>query len=315
MPLNLSEASVSIGRTACWVFFASTLLSLTSCKTEPSYDKVAWEASVDEWRTKRENRLREPDSWLTLVGLHWLEPGVNRFGSDPANEIVFPAEAPPLLGTIHYDSTSIDLYVEHETDMLVDGRSVRRATLRADLEDSTTIMSWASLEWYLIERDGAVGLRLKDSLATARLNFEGIDFYPIDPYWRVYAAFEPYDPPRTIAVPTILGTVSQSPSPGEVVFERDGVEYRLQAVADADDDEFFLIFADETNARDTYGGGRFLYTDLPDSTGAVVVDFNKAYSPPCVFSPYATCPLPPPENQLALAIEAGERMYSGEVVH
>ncbi|MBT8399605.1 MAG: DUF1684 domain-containing protein, partial [Rhodothermia bacterium] len=217
-----------------------------------------------------------------------------------------------LLGTIRYDSASINLTVEQGSGMLVDGRRRNRARLRTDLEDSTTIMSWGSLEWYLIKRDEAVGLRLKDSLATARLEFDGIDYYPIDATWRVEASFDPFDPPRTIPVPTILGTVSQSPSPGEIVFKRGRVEHRLQVVADADDDEFFLIFADETNGGATYGGGRYLYTDLPDSTGTVVVDFNEAYSPPCVFSPHATCPLPPPGNQMPLAVEAGEKMYKNE---
>ena len=291
------------------------LLMLAACSSQPSFDADTWVRSVEEWRTARQDRLREPDSWLTLVGLYWLEKGPNTFGSGTDNDIVFPRSAPSRLGVIHYDDGGFRLASAPGAGMTVDGRSVAAAALSTDHDDANTIMQWGSLEWYLIERQDQVGLRLKDSLAAARLAFEGLDYYEIDASWRVEARFEPYDPPRTIPVPTILGTVSDSPSPGEVVFERDGTEYRLQAVADEDDNKYFLIFADETNGTETYGGGRFLYADAADESGRVVVDFNKAYSPPCVFSPYATCPLPPPGNSIALAIEAGEKMYEEGVRH
>ena len=153
-------------------------------------------------------------------------------------------------------------------------------------------------------------MRVKDPESEARKNFAGIEYYPIDPTWQVAAHFEKYDPPKKIPIPTILGTVSQEDSPGAVVFERDGAAYRLDAVAEEGESQLFLIVGDRTNGHETYGGGRFLYADPPRADGSLEVDFNRAYNPPCSFTAFATCPLPPVGNKLPIAIEAGEKKYA-----
>jgi uncharacterized protein (DUF1684 family) len=162
----------------------------------------------------------------------------------------------------------------------------------------------------VIERGGRLAIRTWDTAAVARRDFGGIDHWPVDSAWRLTARFEP-TPGRILPVPDVLGTVDQEESPGDVVFEIGGVTHRLEALPGGENGEMWLVFGDETNGEETYGGGRFLYTGAPEADGSVVVDFNRAYNPPCVFSPYATCPLPWAANKLPIRIEAGERMYHG----
>ena len=171
-------------------------------------------------------------------------------------------------------------------------------------------MSIGSLRWYIIKRDDKYGVRLRDIDANLRKEFKGIDTYPVNEDWKITAKFEAYNPPKTISIPSIIGTVEEDMAPGALVFEKDGKEYRLDPVVEGD--EFFIIFADETSGEETYGAGRFLYTAMPDSTGNVILDFNKAYNPPCAFTPYATCPLPPKQNYLKLRITAGEKKYGNQ---
>jgi uncharacterized protein (DUF1684 family) len=162
---------------------------------------------------------------------------------------------------------------------------------------------------HVIERGGRLAVRVRDTASPARTRFDGIEAYPVDARWRVAARFEPYEPARTVEVPTVLGTAEPMTCPGRLVFELDGRTFTLDAMSEADDADLFLIFADATNRDATYGGGRFLYAARPGADGTVVVDFNKAYNPPCAFTPYATCPLPPPQNSLELRVEAGEKRW------
>jgi uncharacterized protein (DUF1684 family) len=167
------------------------------------------------------------------------------------------------------------------------------------------------LSWFVIERFGQYGVRLRDSAAPAFREFDGIDRYPTDAGWRILGRFEPYDPPKEIPAPNVLDVPSTSNSPGAVVFEVDGEEYRLDVTGDPASRRFSVVFGDETNGGETYGGGRFLSVDAPSEGDWIVIDFNRAYNPPCVFTAFATCPLPPPQNKLALRVEAGEKMYFG----
>lgn len=270
-----------------------------------------WRQSVLDWRQERAEGLRQPGSWLSLVGLHWLEEGVNRVGTAPDNDIRLAA-GPEHVGRITLDGDGPRFCRAPGADVRIDGEERQCADLVTDTEGEPTQVTFGSVTFHVIDREGNLGLRVKDSQAETLRNFRGLEYFPLDRDWRVRARFVAFDEPRAIEVPDVTGIVQSLPSPGRVVFERNGREYVLDAVRYEGDDEFFLIIADRTNGKQTYGGGRYLYTPLPDAQGNVIVDFNRAYNPPCVFTAYATCPLPPPQNRLDLAIEAGELVYGHE---
>ncbi len=269
---------------------------------------AAYSAEIETWREKRAERLRSPDGWLTLSGLFWLKEGENRFGSDPSNRVVLPAAAPKFLGAILLSQRAVSLRVDPGVALTHGGKPAVSMPLTTDAQAEPTVLEHGTISFYVIERGKRLAVRVKDSQSPARLAFHGIDSFPIDRRWRFEAHFEPYDPPRPIPVPNVLGTVENEPSPGAVVFDFGGHSYRLDAVTESGTDELFLIFSDRTNGTETYGAGRFLYAPRPVN-GKTVVDFNKAYNPPCVFTPYATCPLPPPQNRLPIRVEAGEKRY------
>jgi uncharacterized protein (DUF1684 family) len=258
-------------------------------------------AEVEEWRAGRYEALRRDQGWLTLSGLAWLKPGENRVGSDPTSDAVLPG-GPAQAGTL---TVSADGVVA-DGSWLHEGRPVERLVLVDDRDGRQTLLELGSLRLCLIERGGRLALRTWDLEAPARRDFSGVDHWPVDPAWRLQARFEA-TPGRRLAVPDVLGTVEDQESPGDVVFEADGVTHRLQALPGGPSGELWLVFGDATNGHETYGGGRFLYAGPPATDGSVVLDFNRAYNPPCVFSPYATCPLPWPANVLPIRVEAGER--------
>ena len=264
---------------------------------------AAHAASVEAWRDQRYAALRRPMGWLSLVGLDWLRHGLNRVGSDPMNEVVLPFGA-PLVGTL----TVSDDGVLADGD-LAGGEVVPLVTDRAG---EPTLLELGSLRLCVIERGGRPALRSWDVDAPARSAFRGVDHWPIDPAWRLDARLEPA-PGRTVPVPDVIGTAEEQPSPGDIVFEVDGAEHRLQGLPGGESGELWLVFGDATNGIETYGGGRFVYTGVPDAAGRVALDFNRAYNPPCVFTPFATCPLPWPANSLGIRIEAGERAYTASV--
>ncbi|HJP71500.1 MAG TPA: DUF1684 domain-containing protein [Candidatus Limnocylindria bacterium] len=265
-------------------------------------DSDAHERVVEAWRAARYAALRRDIGWLSLAGLDWLKPGQNRIGSDPELEVTLAA-GPPLAGTITVadDGLTADGVFTH------DGAPVEGLPLADDAEGEPTMLELGDLRFCVIQRGGRHAVRTWNTSAPALRAFDGIDHWPIDPAWRIDARFEA-TPSRVVTVPDVLGIVEQEPSPGEVVFEVEGVEHRLQALEGGPNGELWLVFGDATNGTETYGGGRFLYTPAP-SDGSVEVDFNRAYNPPCVFSPFATCPLPWPENRLPIRVEAGERLY------
>jgi hypothetical protein len=270
---------------------------------------------IETWRRERDEGLRNPDGWLTLFGLFWLEEGENRFGSAPDNQIVFPAgRAPARAGTLRLAGGKVTLEAAPEAGITHEGKPVTTLALASDAaEGGATVLELGALRFHVIDRGGRLGVRARDRESPALAAFRGVESFPLAPAWRVEARFEPYDPPKPVPVPNILGTVEETPSPGAVVFDRDGKTYRIDALPGSPEGDLFLIFGDRTNGAETYGGGRFLVTP-PPAGGKVVVDFNKAYNPPCVFTAYATCPLPPRQNKLDLAVAAGEKMY-GEAHH
>ncbi len=269
-------------------------------------DPAAHRAEVEDWRAGRYEALQRDRGWLTLSGLAWLKPGVNRVGSDPASDAVLPS-GPPRAGTL----TVAPDGVRAGGTWLHDGRPVEDLPLSDDRTGDPTVLELGSLRLCVIERGGRLALRTWDLDAAARREFAGVDHWPVDPAWRLEARFEP-TPGRTLAVPDVLGIVEGNASPGEVAFEIAGATHRLQALSGGSTGELWLVFGDATNGRQTYGGGRFVYTPPPAPDGRVIVDFNRAYNPPCVFSPHATCPLPWPANVLPVGIEAGELHGPGD---
>jgi uncharacterized protein len=263
-------------------------------------------AQVEAWRADRDARLRRPDGWLALVGLHWLKPGENRLGEHPANEVVLRGKGvPPRVGSLWVEDGRVR-FVPHQ------GVDLPALALEDDLDGAPTVLELGILRFHVIRRGERLGLRVRDALAPALERFDGLQHFPVDPSWRVTARLEPAGLGAMVEIVDITGATSREATPGSIAFERDGSTWRIVAQPGGEDGSLWLIFGDATNGTDTYGGGRYLYTEPVAADGSVVADFNLAYNPPCVFSPYATCPLPPAENRLALRIEAGERIYHPE---
>ncbi len=272
-------------------------------------DPAAHAREVAAWRAQREAGLRKPEGWLSLVGLFWLKEGENRFGSDPGNTVLLPeGRAPALAGTLVRRGDAVRLAAAPGVTVRIDGQEVETADLVSDEVGKPTVVELGPLSFFLIQRGERLGVRVRDTASPVLAAFHGLDSYPVDAAWRVDARFEPYQPPKPVAVPNILGDVEEQTSPGAVVFERHGATHRLDALEGGEDGSLFLIFADPTNQAETYGAGRFLDT-APPRDGRVAVDFNQAYNPPCAFTAFATCPLPPRQNRLALAVRAGEKRY------
>lgn len=276
-----------------------------------SPDPIEHRREVEAWREQRIASLRREDGWLTLVGLFWLEKGENSVGADPKSRVVLPSgKAPGRLGTITLGADGASFSAAAGQTVEVDGKPVGNAVLATDAEGHPpTVLRHGPLRIYLIDRAGRIGVRVKDSQSGALAAFHGIESYPIDARWRIEAKVERHDPPKKIPVPNILGATYPSTSPATLVFDVGGRTFRLDAVDEEGTTDWFVIFGDQTNGKETYGGGRFLYVTPPAPGAPAVVDFNKAYNPPCVFSPYATCPLPPKQNKLAVRIEAGEKAF------
>jgi uncharacterized protein len=280
----------------------------------PAAAPASHEAEVMQWRQERDQRLRREDGWLTLVGLHWLKEGENTLGSAKGNRIVMPDKMAAKLGTLDLAKGVVTLKPAARSDLTVANQPVTKpAVLENDnAESGPTIVKSGPVQFYVIKRQGdRYGIRVKDAQSEARVNFKGMDYYPIDPRWRVEARFEPYNPPKQIPITDITGVTANSPSPGALVFDVAGKTYRLDPILEEGSDELFVIFKDETSKDTTYPAGRYLYTKPAGADGKVILDFNRAYNPPCVFTPFATCPLPPPQNRLPFRIEAGEKKYEG----
>jgi uncharacterized protein (DUF1684 family) len=263
------------------------------------------------WQATRAANLKAPDGWLSLIGLEWLKEGANRVGSAADNDIVLHA-GPAHLGTVTQAADgSLSIALASGSGATIDGKHVARAALIDDMHATgkPTTVAFGSASFFIIERDGKKALRVKDENASTRTGFLGLDYFPVDASWRVEATWVPFDPPHELEIGSVLGTVNKEKVPGKAVFTRDGHTFELYPIQE-DADSLFFVFADRTSGKETYGAARFITTGLPKD-GKVVVDFNQAYNPPCAFTPYATCPLAPPENRLDLRVTAGELKYRG----
>ncbi|NJD23032.1 MAG: DUF1684 domain-containing protein [Melioribacter sp.] len=264
---------------------------------------------IKNWHNKRINNLKKENGWLNLAGLFWLNEGVNKFGSDKTNDIIFPeGKAPAFIGTLTLKDSVVTLRVNKGIEVKSDGKFVTTTDLKNDLQGAT-VLEYNSLRWFVIKRGDKYGIRLRDLESSLVKSFKGIDAYPVNSDWRFAAELEKYDPPKKLEITNILGMTEENISPGALVFTKDGRQFKLDALEEGD--QYFIIFADETSGEETYGAGRFIYVNKNDSTGKIILDFNKAFNPPCVFTKYATCPLPPKQNHLKMKVTAGELMFKG----
>ncbi len=207
----------------------------------------------------------------------------------------------------------VSVRINSNVDVTCNGERIREAPIFDGSQENRTVLKHRTLSWFVIERGSRLAIRLRDLDNPALANFKGIEMYPIDSKWNVKAQLKPYEPPKTISVPTVLGTIREQPSPGRLEFKIDDHRYSLDAISEESDGRLFIIFADKTTGGETYGGGRFLYADKLDGEEQTYsLDFNKAYNPPCAFSAFSTCPLPPDQNKLPVAITAGEKKYDHE---
>lgn len=250
-------------------------------------------------------RLKSENGWLNLVGLYWLQQGTNIFGSDSSCTLIFPSSAPPVAGKLIRKDTLVTLEVNSGAVIESEGKKISSVVLKSDATGHPTTLKMGSLVFYLIKRDTLLGIRLRDLNSVLFSSLDSIPCYPPDSAWKIKAQFHPFEEPQKMHVHTIIGTLEEYTVPGKLVFELKGQRQTL--IPFKEGQGFFIIFGDGTSAIETYGVGRFLQTNEPDLTGNVILDFNRAYNPPCAFTPYATCPLPPKENLLSIKITAGEK--------
>lgn len=306
--------------TGTWLA-ALLVLALAGCGDEPAApaekgvtSDVQFLADNAVWQAERRNALLAPDGWTSLVGLHWLELKAHYIGSGGGSGIRLEV-GPPRLGLVRQDGGKVFFTPERGVAMTADGKPLSgRIQLIDDKSGKPTVIGFddGAGQMTLIRRGPRFGLRIKSANAPARVQFTQLDYWPPDPAWRIEARFTPSPAGATLSFVDMVGNTIAAPSPGVVEFQHDGKPYRLTAM-EGDDGGLFFVMADRTNGHGSYPAGRFLDVALPDASGKVVLDFNHAYNPPCVFTRFATCPLPPAQNRLDLLVDAGEKMYTGPV--
>ncbi len=282
---------------------AAAFLSLgMACAQSDYVDKI------EQWRKNEEADLKQDNGWLTLAGLFWLRDGSNSVGTGPDFDIRLTKNfTGARFGEISLKNGAATLKVEKGVEAQSDGKRIETLNLVSDEKGKPTEIQTGSQTFSLIERQGRYGIRLKDNLSETRRAFKGQQWFSVDESYRVAAHLEAYPEPRDLFVPNVLGNHLKEKSPGLLKFTLKGQECSLQPIL-VEDGSLFLIFRDATNNKTTYSAGRFLHADKPIS-GETELDFNQAENPPCAFTPFATCPLPPPGNELAVEVSAGEKRY------
>lgn len=302
--------------------FSRTCLALSLCpllSASAVAQSSSWQTELAAWRTEHAKELLKPDGWLSLVGLEWLEPGDNSLGSAPDNKIHLPSGSPEHLGVLHLEKETVTLLPPAEgfpKDLLLESAPAKSQPLRvvADEDKLSEHLTIGTLNLYLIRRGARFALRIKDSRSPAILGFHGLKWYAPDDNYLVTANWTPHKPPKTIALTTLIGTTYDQPVPGVAEFSIAGKTYRLEPVLeDPAVSQLFFVLRDATSATTTYPACRFLYTGFPsnglDNPGQLVLDFNRLENPPCAYTPYSTCPLPPPGNRLPIPLPVGEQRY------
>jgi uncharacterized protein (DUF1684 family) len=296
--------------------------SLFTARPAPAQTAVTtaeseWRADLAQWRARREQQVDAPDGWLTLVGLEWLKSGANSVGAAGDNAIQLHTPAPDHIGLLTVSKTTVQLLSTVEgfpPDLTIDGQPAREGPLVVE-GGKPSVIGWHGVTMAVLDRGGRYALRIKDSDAAARKSFHGLNWYPADPHFSVEAQWIPYTPPHVEKIPTIIGTTLDLPSPGVAEFMLGETTYRLEPVLESPGARtLFFILRDETGKDATYETARFLHTGFPnnglDKPGTLILDFNRLENPPCAYTAYATCPLPPEKNRLPVAIEAGEKRYA-----
>jgi uncharacterized protein (DUF1684 family) len=263
-----------------------------------------YENNILKWRQEVDTNLRRENGWLALAGLFWLRKGTNIIGSDPESDILLPRRAPARLGIFEFDGNNVTLNVEASLPVEVNGVPTTSALLDADQEDVPSFLTFHDMRMVVVRRSKGVGIRVWDNAREARRTFPTRQWYPIKEEFRVPAMYIRYAIPKVVKMPDILGAILDEPMQGYLSFELRGKQHEL-IVEELPDRRLFVQFMDLTNGNPTYPSGRYHYTDAHEN-GKVFIDFNKAYSPPCAFTEYATCTFPPQENHLNVAIQAGE---------
>ena len=299
----------------------------TAQEAEVTPRDAQWAQDLQAWRAAREQEISAPDGWLTLVGLDWLKPGANPFGTAADNQICLRALGPEHMGLLTvsgkpqaataHGGAMVQLLSPvggFPPDLLLNGVPAREGPLETD-GPKPPIITWHGVTLAVLNRGGRYALRVKDTDATARTSFHGLNWYAPDPHLRIDALWIPFATPRVEKIPTVLGTTIDLPTPGTAEFTLGDKTYRLEPVIeDPSGKTLFFILRDETGKTTTYETARYLHTGLPDhgldQPGLLTLDFNRLENPPCAYTPYATCPLPPEKNRLAVAIEAGEKRYA-----
>jgi len=292
---------------------ALLVVAITALAAAAATIGTHWKEDLQQWRDQRAQKLSAPDGWLTLVGLEWLQPGSNTFGAAADNRIRLHAQVADHLGVLELKGNEVYLSAP-ASSLQLNGSPAHAAKIDTD-GPNPTVLKAGTLTLLVIHRGDRFALRIKDSQAPTRVNFRGLHWYAPDPHYRIEAKWVPYSPPHEESIPTIIGTTLKLPAPGIAEFTLDGKTIRIEPVIEEPGDkQLFFILRDTTSRTTTYGAARFLYTDFPDNgldkPGHLVIDFNRLQNPPCAYTPYATCPLPPPQNKLAIALPAGEQRYS-----
>lgn len=292
-----------------WILFLSAMI-VAGCDRSSTHaeDPDSYIASVEQWQKDRLEGLKGKDGWLNLAGIYWLEEGIQTFGSDSSNDLVFPARAPAFIGSLSLSGDSVHLAVNDGLELFYKDQPVHELDLGYDSSAMPSYITHGDFAWYIMKRHHSLAVRLRDYKNPAIEALAEIPSYPIDPEYLVEARLIPFREARTITVPTPFQDYTQDyECPGELRFRLKGKKLTLLPFSDGE--EYFIIFSDETSGIETYGGGRFLYTS-PDSSGRIFLDFNRAYNPPCAITEFAACPMPPRENHLPVRIEAGEEAIS-----
>lgn len=285
------------------------LIFLFSCKEskKEEFDEEEYKVEMFKWKMKRIEKLKAENGWLNLIGLHWINEGINMFGSNEDNDIIFPEGAPGQIGAIIKFKGNLSISINDSIEVYLNDSLIKDHEIKTDKEKGTTFFKLGRYKWHIIQRNGKYALRLRDLNSSMKDSLQDIPSYPLDINWRIEAEYQPFANPLEIEVGNVLGTTDIETCYGTINFTVDNINYELYPLGDGKNEDLFLIFADKTSAIETYGGGRYLYINKPDSTGKTIIDFNKATNPPCAFTEFATCPLPPKENIMDLKIRAGEK--------
>ena len=289
---------------ACALLLAALLGAACSTAAD-DFDRAALEAEILEWRDSRRASLMTPTGFLTLAGLFWLDADITTFGSAPDNDLEFPSAADAYIGRFRLTAEGVVMEPRAGVAVFSNDEPVGEILIADDTTENPVMITHGSLAWTVIKRDGRYAVRLRDFDHAALESFPHLEYFPVDPSWRIEATLERYAEPQRVAASTVIEGLGWSPeSPGVAVFEKDGETHRLEAYTSGE--RLFFVFGDRTNGRETYPAGRFLYTAAPGEDGRIVLDFNRAYSPPCAFNDFSTCPVASPRNRLPIRIPAGE---------